>query len=84
MTADALPPFTVTARWDAEAGVWVSETDIRGLVIETATLDEFEDLVFALAPEMIRDNHLAPSGRINDPVGQTLPVVVWKRPAVAA
>ena len=79
-----LPPFTVTAIWDDEAELWVSETDISGLVIEAATLDEFEALVFALAPEMILDNHLRPEGLADAPAREVMPSVIWKRPAKAA
>ena len=45
----------VGANWDAEAGVWVSRSDLPGLVIETATLAEFEALMRVLVPEMLTD-----------------------------
>ena len=48
--------YYVKALWDAEAKVWVSETDIPGLVIEADTLAEFEELFQALAPEMLAEN----------------------------
>ncbi len=48
--------FHVQADWDAEAGVWVSTSDIPGLHVEADTLGEFMDLVAALAPEMLADN----------------------------
>jgi hypothetical protein len=48
--------YHVQARWDAEAGVWYSQSDVPGLVIETATLAEFEALMRRLAPEMLSDN----------------------------
>jgi hypothetical protein len=48
--------YHVEAHWDPEAKVWVSKSDIPGLVIETATLGEFEALLRDLAPEMIADN----------------------------
>ena len=48
--------FHVQADWDAEAGVWVSTSDIPGLHVEVDTLGEFMDLVAALAPEMLADN----------------------------
>ena len=79
-----LSAFVVTASWDEEASVWISETNIRGLVIEAETLDEFEELVVALAPDMIRDNHLVPAGLGDRPASEVLPTVVWKRPPVAA
>ena len=48
--------YYVTALWDAEASVWHSETNIPGLVIEADTVGEFEDLMNALAPEMLAAN----------------------------
>ncbi len=48
--------FHVQARWDPEANVWISSSNIPGLHIEADTLDEFMDLVAALAPEMLADN----------------------------
>jgi hypothetical protein len=48
--------FHVKAIWDAEASVWISETDIPGLVIEAETLAEFQDLMETLAPEMLAEN----------------------------
>ncbi|WP_174301798.1 DUF1902 domain-containing protein [Caulobacter sp. S45] len=48
--------YYVKALWDAEAKVWVSETDIPGLIIEADTLAEFENLFQALAPEMLAEN----------------------------
>jgi hypothetical protein len=46
----------VTAIWDQEAGVFVSQSTIPGLVIEAETFDEFMELVRALAPEIIAQN----------------------------
>lgn len=48
--------YYVKALWDDEAGVWYSESDIPGLVIEAAKLDEFEQLMRDLAPELLSDN----------------------------
>jgi hypothetical protein len=48
--------YHVEARWDPEAEVWISKTDVAGLVIETATLAEFEALMRRLIPEMLADN----------------------------
>jgi len=48
--------YFVKAHWDTEASVWVSESDIPGLVIETETLAEFEHLMMRLAPEMLAAN----------------------------
>ena len=48
--------YHVDARWDPEAKVWTSHSDVPGLVIETATLAEFEALMRQLVPEMLSDN----------------------------
>ncbi len=54
--------YFVEARWDPEAKVWFSSSDIPGLVIEAATLAEFEALVGELAAEMLADNVHGKSG----------------------
>ena len=48
--------FYVKAIWDPEAGVWCSESNIQGLVLETATLAEFESLARHFAPELLAEN----------------------------
>ncbi|MGZ8362815.1 MAG: DUF1902 domain-containing protein [Caulobacteraceae bacterium] len=48
--------YYVEAIWDPEHKVWCSESNIPGLVIETATLDEFEALVRHFAPELLAEN----------------------------
>ena len=49
--------FWVRARWDSEAQVYWSESDIRGLHIEAATLDEFQDVLREVVPDLIAANH---------------------------
>lgn len=48
--------YYVKAIWDGEAGVWISETDIPGLVVEADRLSQFEQLTMQLAPEMLAEN----------------------------
>ncbi len=48
--------YFVKAVFEPEARVWISETDIPGLVIESDTLAEFEALMMRLAPEMLAEN----------------------------
>ncbi len=48
--------YHVQAEWDSEAKVWISSSNIPGLVVEADTLGEFIELVEALAPEMLADN----------------------------
>ena len=49
--------FWVRPCWDAEARVYYSESNIKGLHIEAATVEEFHTLAREMAPELIRDNH---------------------------
>jgi hypothetical protein len=48
--------YTVEAHWDAEARVWHSTSDVPGLVIEAETMEEFEQLMKDLVPEMLAAN----------------------------
>jgi len=48
--------YYVRALWDPEAKVWVSNSNIPGLVVEASTLPEFVELVQALAPELLQQN----------------------------
>jgi hypothetical protein len=50
--------FYVKALWDDEVNVWHSETNIDGLFIETKTLEKFEDIMPALANDMVLANHM--------------------------
>jgi hypothetical protein len=50
--------FHVIARWDEEARVFYSESDIPGLVVEAETFDEFVDLVQHFVPELLAENGL--------------------------
>jgi len=59
--------FYVKAIWDPEAEVWCSESDIPGLVIETATLAEFESLARHVAPGALAGSWRNPSRRLGAP-----------------
>ena len=48
--------YHVEASWDDEAKVWISSSNIPGLVIEAPSLPEFVELAQALAPELLSDN----------------------------
>jgi hypothetical protein len=48
--------YHVRASWDPDARVWVSSSDTPGLLIETATFAEFEQLVRDLAAELLAEN----------------------------
>jgi hypothetical protein len=62
--------FSVVAKWDAEAAVFYSESDILGLHIEAATLEEFEEIMRREAPDLIVANHISKQelsrGKIRD------------------
>ncbi|WP_312689802.1 DUF1902 domain-containing protein, partial [Brevundimonas nasdae] len=42
--------------WDPAAGVWCSESNIIGLVLEADNLGEFETLMRQFAPEILAEN----------------------------
>ena len=48
--------FYVKAFWDADASVWCSESNIPGLVLQTDTLEEFQDLIRHFGPELLAEN----------------------------
>ena len=49
--------FWVKATWDSDSGVFVSESNIKGLHLKAETLREFQDEMLRIAPELIIDNH---------------------------
>ena len=49
--------FWVKARWDAEEKIFRSESNIIGLHIEASTLDEFQEIMSDLVPELVAANH---------------------------
>ena len=54
--------LTVEANWDAEAGVWVAESDdVPGLVTEAANLEELERKLSVLIPELLDANDAWPT-----------------------
>lgn len=51
--------ITVKATWDAEAKVWVAESDdIDGLVTEASTLEDLTAKVLSIIPELLVLNGL--------------------------
>jgi hypothetical protein len=54
--------YTVRARWDSDAGVWVaSSDDVPGLVTEAASWDALAAKLVSLVPELLTLN-----GRIQE------------------
>lgn len=66
--------FYVTAHWDDDAKVFYSESNIVGLHVEAATMEEFEDIVASLAPEICYLNHLSKK----TPESKYPPVILMK------
>lgn len=51
----------VKAEWDAEAGVWVAESDdVPGLVTEAETVEALSDKLRELIPELLEANGITP------------------------
>ena len=72
--------YLVTAIWDEEALVFYSESDICGLHIEAATLDEFESLTVDLAPDLIAENLLSSEEVSATQVRDLIPSIVLREP----
>ena len=82
--------FTVSAIWDDEAQVYICESDIVGLHLEAATIDEFIEEMRRLAPEMIMENHVSLSGAdlTRTSLADLIPSIIFnapvQKPVVAA
>ena len=72
--------FTVKAIWDDEAQVFYAQSDIEGLHIEAANLDEFEEIMLDAAPELILVNHRSASEISEYPLKDLIPSILWQRP----
>ncbi len=71
--------FYVKAVWDEEANVFYTDSNIKGLHIETKTIEEFADLVKEFAPELIFNNHFKKEYMQKEPTQvQKLPVRIQK------
>ena len=49
--------FWIKAKWDHENKIFWSESNIIGLHIEAPTLEEFQEVMTTIAPELILANH---------------------------
>ena len=74
--------FRVNALWDAEAQVYYSESDIEGLYIEGATLEEFEAVLLDVAPELIATNYSLPPTADTQTIKDLIPTIVLDRGGV--
>ena len=71
--------FSVKAIWDDEAQVFYSQSDIEGLHIEAASLDEFEAIIIEEAPELIIANHRSLSEIAEHSLKDLIPAILWQR-----
>ncbi len=76
--------FFVRAIWDGEAQVYVSESDIKGLHIETKTLDEFKEVLDDVAVELILANHVDRKDLTLENLAELVPAVIWERPDMSS
>lgn len=76
--------FYVRARWEAEVRRFVSESDIKGLHIETPTIEEFEEAMNDVAADLIVANHMSADDLANTPIQDLVPTIVWERPSQVA
>ena len=76
--------FAVKAVWDREAQVFYSESDIDGLHIEAATIDEFKEIMMDTAPELIVVNHLSAPDLAERPLKDLIPAILWQQPETDA
>ncbi len=72
--------FTVKAIWDNEAQVFYAQSDIEGLHIEAASLDEFEEIMLDVAPELIMANHRSVAEIAEHSLKDLIPAILWQRP----
>lgn len=69
--------FFVRAIWDDEAQVYVSESDIKGLHIETKTLDEFKEVLDDVAVELILANHVDRKDLTLESLADLVPILIF-------
>ena len=67
--------FFVRAVRDEEAKVFISESDIVGLHIEAATLEEFREIMVDIAPELVLANHVTNNDLLTKSLRELVPVV---------
>ena len=71
--------FSVKAVWDDDAQVFYAQSDIEGLHIEAASLDEFEAIIIEEAPELIMANHRSLSEIAEHPLKDLIPAILWQK-----
>lgn len=73
--------FYVRAVWDAEAGVYYSESDIVGLHIEAPTLEAFESAMDEFAPQLIFENHVTTQDLAHRSMLDLIPSITFRAPS---
>lgn len=53
--------FYVRPVFDADAGVYYSESDIVGLHVEAGSIHEFNEIVRSIVHEIVLENHVKPA-----------------------
>lgn len=72
--------FTVTPIWDAEAGVFYSDSDIIGLHVEAETIEDFVQAVRDHAPALVLENHLTKQDIAQTPLIELIPSILLRSP----
>ena len=72
--------FRVKAVWDPEAKVFYCQSDIEGLHIEAADLEEFEAIMMEVAPELIIANHRSALEIVEHSFKELVPAILWQHP----
>jgi hypothetical protein len=75
--------FVVHAKWDDEAKVYYSESDIIGLHIEAETIEEFERVMMQEAPDLIIANHMTGPELARGRIADLIPAIFLSRPEPA-
>lgn len=53
--------YIIKINWDSEAGVWIATSDdIRGLVLESGSIDALMERVRYAVPDLLQENNQIP------------------------
>ena len=72
--------FSVKALWDEEAQIFYCESDVIGLHIEAATIEEFEEVMRDSVTELFVANHLTALEIASSSIKDLVPAILWQRP----
>ncbi|QIE44796.1 DUF1902 domain-containing protein [Pseudohalocynthiibacter aestuariivivens] len=76
--------FYIKAVWDEDAEIFYSESDIIGLHIEAATVEDFQVLMEQLAPEMVLENHVSKRDLSKKSILDMIPSIFFTPPTIGA